>query len=41
VRLIRAEGYNHFEIAETLASPFAAAGRTALAMMALDNSKRD
>jgi arylformamidase len=35
VRLIRAEGYNHFEIAETLASPFAAAGRAALAMMGL------
>ena len=38
VRLLRAEGYNHFEIAETLASPFAAAGRAALAMMALGDA---
>ena len=29
------EGYNHFEIAETAANPFGAAGRAMLAMLGL------
>jgi len=33
--LIVAEGYNHFEIAETLASPYGILGRAALRMMGL------
>ena len=33
--LVRAEGYNHFEIAETLGNPYGPAGRAALAQMGL------
>jgi arylformamidase len=33
--LIVAEGYNHFEISETLASPYGVLGRAALGMMEL------
>jgi len=33
--LIRAEGYNHFEIAETLGNPYGPLGRAALAQMKL------
>ncbi len=33
--LIVAEGYNHFEIGETLASPYGILGRAALKMMKL------
>lgn len=35
VELIHAEGYNHFELMETLASPYGAIGRAALAQMGL------
>jgi arylformamidase len=35
VSLIVAEGYNHFEILETLASPYGLLGRAALAQMGL------
>ena len=37
VDLIHAEGYNHFEIQETLASPYGAMGRAVLAQMQLDS----
>ena len=30
VRLLKAEGYNHFEIAETLANPYGLLGRAML-----------
>ena len=33
--IIRAEGYNHFELTETLANPYGPLGRAALAMMRL------
>jgi len=36
VRLIVAEGYNHYEIGETLNNPYGPFGRTALEMMHLD-----
>jgi len=36
VRLIVAEGYNHFEIGETLNNPYGPFGRAALEMMGLD-----
>ena len=35
VELVLAEGYNHFEIAETLGNPYGPAGRAALAQMGL------
>jgi arylformamidase len=35
VKLIRGEGYNHFEIAETLASPYGIVGRAVLEQMEL------
>jgi arylformamidase len=35
VRLLVGEGYNHFEIAETLANPYGLLGRAALAQMGL------
>lgn len=35
VELVRAEGYNHFEIAETLGHPYGPAGRALLARMGL------
>jgi arylformamidase len=35
VRLVLAEGYNHFEIAETMANPYGAVGRALLAQMQL------
>lgn len=35
VTLVRAEGYNHFEIGETLANPYGPVGRAALAQMKL------
>jgi arylformamidase len=35
--LIRAEGYNHFEIAETLGNPYGPLGRAVLAQMKLDS----
>ncbi|MDB5964130.1 MAG: alpha/beta hydrolase [Polaromonas sp.] len=35
VQLLTAEGYNHFEIVETLASPYGLLGRAALAQMQL------
>ena len=35
VELVHAEGYNHFEIAETLGNPYGPAGRAALAQMGL------
>jgi arylformamidase len=35
VELILAEGYNHFEIAETLGNPYGAMGRAVLAQMGL------
>ncbi|MET3515143.1 dipeptidyl aminopeptidase/acylaminoacyl peptidase [Pseudacidovorax sp. 1753] len=34
VQLLAAKGYNHFEVLETLASPFGLAGRAALAQIA-------
>ena len=34
--IIRAEGYNHFEIAETLGNPYGPAGRALLAQMKLN-----
>ena len=37
VKLIVARGYNHFEIAETLANPFGVLGRAALKLMGLDH----
>jgi arylformamidase len=37
VELIVAEGYNHFEISETLANPYGVLGRAVLAMMAIDS----
>ena len=36
VELIVAEGYNHFEISETLANPYGVLGRAALKLMGLD-----
>jgi len=33
--IIRAEGYNHFELTETLANPYGALGRAVLALMKL------
>jgi arylformamidase len=33
VELLEAKGYNHFEIAETLANPFGLLGRAALKLM--------
>ena len=36
VELILADGYNHFELAETLANPYGHTGRAALAQMKLD-----
>jgi arylformamidase len=33
IRLIRAEGYNHFEIAETLANPYGVLGRAMLELL--------
>ncbi|MEO8856896.1 MAG: alpha/beta hydrolase [Burkholderiaceae bacterium] len=38
VQLMLAEGYNHFEILETLASPYGLLGRAALAQMRLGES---
>ncbi len=35
VTLLVAEGYNHFEIAETFANPYGACGRAALEQMTL------
>ncbi|HEX7054350.1 MAG TPA: alpha/beta hydrolase fold domain-containing protein, partial [Burkholderiales bacterium] len=35
VELVAGEGYNHFEIAETLGNPYGIAGRAALAQMGL------
>jgi arylformamidase len=35
VALVRAEGYNHFEIGETLGNPYGPVGRAALAQMQL------
>jgi arylformamidase len=35
VELIVAEGYNHFEIFETLANPYGVLGRAALQLMNL------
>jgi arylformamidase len=35
--LVYAEGYNHFEIAETLANPYGPMGRAVLALMKLDS----
>ncbi|TMH62990.1 MAG: alpha/beta hydrolase [Betaproteobacteria bacterium] len=35
--IIRAEGYNHFEIAETLGNPYGPLGRALLAQMKLDS----
>jgi arylformamidase len=35
VELVRAEGYNHFELAETLANPYGPVGRAVLAQMNL------
>jgi arylformamidase len=35
VELIRAEGYNHFELTETLANPYGPVGRAVLAQMGL------
>jgi arylformamidase len=35
VQLLVAEGYNHFEIPETLANPYGLLGRAALAQMNL------
>ena len=37
VKLIVARGYNHFEIAETLANPFGVLGRAALKLMGIDH----
>ena len=37
VKLIVARGYNHFEIAETLANPFGVLGRASLKLMGLDH----
>jgi arylformamidase len=38
VQLLVAEGYNHFEIIETLANPYGHLGRAALAQMNLSRS---
>ena len=38
VELIVADGYNHFEVMETLANPFQFAGRAALAQLGLSFS---
>jgi len=35
--IIRAEGYNHFEVTETLANPYGVLGRAVLAMMKLNS----
>ena len=35
VEIIRAEGYNHFEIAETFGNPYGALGRAVLTQMKL------
>ena len=35
VRVLTAEGYNHFEIAETLGNPYGVLGRAALEQMQL------
>ena len=37
VRLIVGEGYNHFEIPETMANPYGLLGRAALELMGLAN----
>ena len=39
VELIYAEGYNHFEIAETLANPYGHVGRAVLNQLGLDKAK--
>ena len=36
VELLVGEGYNHFEMLETLANPYGLLGRAALAQMKLD-----
>jgi arylformamidase len=38
VELIYAEGYNHFEIAETLANPYGHVGRAVLAQMGMEKA---
>ena len=38
VRLLVGEGYNHFEILETLASPYGLLGRAVLEQMGLDQA---
>jgi arylformamidase len=38
VELIRGEGYNHFEIIETLANPYGQLGRAALRQMKLTSA---
>ena len=38
--VIRAEGYNHFEIAETLGNPYGPAGRALHAQLKLDSVLR-
>jgi arylformamidase len=35
VQALRGEGYNHFEIIETMANPYGLVGRAGLAMMGL------
>lgn len=39
VELVYAEGYNHFEIAETLANPYGPVGRAVLEQIGLQNGK--
>lgn len=41
VELIFAEGYNHFEIAETLANPYGYAGRAVLKQLGLTKSRNE
>jgi arylformamidase len=41
VKLIVAEGYNHFEIQETLSSPYGAMGRAALEQMSLHPTRSE
>ncbi|HSU75623.1 MAG TPA: alpha/beta hydrolase, partial [Burkholderiales bacterium] len=36
--LIRAEGYNHFELTETLGNPYGPLGRAVLAQMRLNSA---
>ncbi len=38
--IIRAEGYNHFELTETLANPYGPLGRAVLAQMKLNSGQR-